>query len=106
MRVLLTTAAQLEMAEAYQWYSSRGHGLGTRFLAEVEKGRRRIEELPEAWQSLGRGARRYRLDTFPYGLVYVIDAVEDWAIVVSVVHLRRRSAHWRERLEAYRKDEK
>lgn len=105
MRVLLTTAAQLEMAEAYQWYSRRGRGLGTRFLAEVEKGPR-IEELPEAWQSLGRGARRHRLDTFPYGLVYVIDAVEDWAIVVAVVHFRRRSAHWRDRLEAYRKDEK
>jgi hypothetical protein len=43
-------------------------GLGSEFALRVRDGLTRIEQYPEAWQLLGRRARRYR--RFPYGLVY------------------------------------
>jgi mRNA-degrading endonuclease RelE of RelBE toxin-antitoxin system len=79
-------------------------GLGKRFLSEVESGRQRIEELPNAWHPLGRGARQYRLRTFPYGVVYMIEPDEEAIVIVSVVHLRCRATHWRARLAAYKRD--
>lgn len=106
MKVRLTVAAQAELVEAFEWYENRRVGLGKRFLSEIESGRNQIEAMPNAWHHLERGARRYRLDTFPYGLIYVIEPDDDAIMIVSVVHLRRRASHWRARLAAFRKDEK
>lgn len=101
MNVRLTAAALAELADAFDWYEARQPGLGHRFLDEIEEGRRRIEEFPAEWHPIGRGVRRFRLNSFPYGLVYVIEA--DEIVVVSAMHLLRRPSRWKASLDAYRK---
>lgn len=103
MKVRLARSAESELKEAFEWYEDRQPGLGLRFLDDVAAGRRRIEEMPAAWQPIGRGVRRYRLRDFPYGLVYV--AEENEIVVVTIAHLRRRTAYWKARLAIYRKGE-
>lgn len=72
-------------------------GLGAEFLAEVVLAVSRIVGLPEAWLQLDGGVRRYRLNRFPYGIVYMHRG-ED-IIVLGVTHLHRRPENWRTRLK-------
>jgi hypothetical protein len=57
----------------------------------------RVAEFPGAWQLLGVGVRRCRLNRFPYGLVY--SHIGDGIIVLAVAHLNRKPEYWRARLK-------
>jgi len=101
VRIELTLAADLELAEAIAYYNSRTLGLGSRFLIEFEEACGRIIAYPDAWQSLTKNVCRYQLKDFPYGLVYAIE--DDVALVIAVMHLKRRPGYWRKRLRELKK---
>jgi ParE toxin of type II toxin-antitoxin system, parDE len=88
--------AEAELAEAVDYYDGLLPGLVAEFALRVRDGLTRIEQYPEAWQLLGRPARRYRLSRFPYGLVYAPLASE--IVVLAVMHLHRKPDYWKERL--------
>jgi hypothetical protein len=90
IRFLAEAEAELDAAVAY--YNSQLTGLGSEFATEVQSGIARIEEYPKAWQRLGPRARRYRLNRFPYGLVYV--ELQSEIVVLAVMHLHRRPDYW------------
>jgi len=83
--------AEAELDDAVAYYEAQLAGLGSDFAAEVQAGIARIKEYPEAWQLLGRRVRRYRLNRFPYGLLY---AVLDNEIVIGAV---RKPNYWHAR---------
>jgi hypothetical protein len=91
IRFLAEAEAELDGAVAY--YDSQLSGLGADFAAEVQRGIARIAEYPRAWQLIGRRVRRYRLNRFPYGLVYV--ELQSEIVVLAVMHLHRRPDYWR-----------
>jgi len=70
--------AEIELDQAFRWYESQAPGLGDAFLIEVLSAAERISLYPEAWHSLDEGLRRCRLNRFPYGLIYAIEAVMFW----------------------------
>jgi hypothetical protein len=72
VRVRFLAEAEAELDDAVAYYEVQLAGLGTDFAAEVRAGLARIEEYPEAWQSLGSRVRRYRLNRFPYGIIYAV----------------------------------
>jgi hypothetical protein len=78
------------------YYEQKKPGLGLELLAEVRRAYDVVSVTPNRWPSVGRGARRYRLDRFPYGVVYV--PANDTVLIVSVMHLSRRPGYWRGRL--------
>lgn len=96
MKCRLETAAQAELEEAAAWYELQRQGLAAEFLEEFDKGVRQISELPHAWKPVGIRTRQYRLNRFPYGIVYQVR--EDAILIVAVAHLHRRPGYWRQRL--------
>lgn len=94
LRVLAT--AELELDEAIAWYRARDERVADRFVAEIMAARDKIIAQPNAWHPLGEGIRRYRLNRFPYGLIYSVEA--DEVLVIAVAHHSRRPGYWRDRL--------
>ncbi|MDZ4791736.1 MAG: hypothetical protein SGJ17_11125, partial [Hyphomicrobiales bacterium] len=47
----------------------------------------RVRDMPNAWQVLTPGVRRRLLTSFPYGVIYSVDAKT--VTVISVAHLHR-----------------
>jgi plasmid stabilization system protein ParE len=93
MKVRLLQAAELD--EAVAWYRDRGDGLAERFLAELASARDAIIANPNAWHPLGEGIRRFRLNHFPYGLIYVVE--DEGVLILAVAHHSRRPDYWRDR---------
>jgi plasmid stabilization system protein ParE len=91
-----TSAAEQELREAIAYYEAAEHGLGNRFLDEVESTLARIVAHPLAWTSLSPRTRRCRTHRFPYGLFYQVRA--DEILVLSVMDLRRDPKGWEEYL--------
>ena len=88
--------ARLEYREAAVFYESRRAGLGAAFSLEVEATIRRILETPERWRRLEQDLHTCRTRTFPYAILYTIEA--DSVLIVAVAHLRREPGYWRKRL--------
>ena len=72
MTVRFLAEAEVELDDAVAYYESQLSGLGVEFAAEVRAGLARIEEFPDAWQLLDRSVRRYRVNRFPYGILYTV----------------------------------
>lgn len=96
MIVEFTSAAEGEFEDAVAHYDGHRAGLGTEFAKEIAAAILRIQEYPEAWQSLRGGVRRCQLNRFEYGLVYRVRG--DVATIYAVMHLKRRPEYWRKRL--------
>ncbi len=96
MKVRFLDPAEAELDAAVQWYAAAAPGLGNAFLIEVLSAAERVSHYPDAWQSIGDGVRRCRLNRFPYGLIYSTD--KECVVVLAVSHLHRKPDHWRDRL--------
>ena len=96
MRFRLLAPAAAELHEAVAWYDEQAPGLSERFLDEMEAARKLIMAHPNAWHLLGNGVRRYRLERFPYGLIYVVEG--DEIVILAVAHLHREPTYWESRV--------
>jgi plasmid stabilization system protein ParE len=94
--VIFLPPAQEEMTEAARFYETQSKGLGTEFLAEVERTVAAITSHPKAAPIVKQDIRRRLLKRFPFGVLYV--ATADEIVVVAVMHLRRRPGYWQDRL--------
>ena len=96
LAVTFVADAEAELDDAVAYYQGLSPELGMAFVAEVQHGVRLIQRYPQAWRPLGPRVRRYRLNRFPYGLVYA--PLDQEIVVVAVMHLHRRPRYWRQRL--------
>lgn len=87
--------AEAELEQAAVWYDERRPGLGLEFLTAVRDGLDEVALHPLRWPVCSRRSRRYRLNRFPYAIIYQI--VQDQVILLAVAHLRRRPGYWRKR---------
>jgi plasmid stabilization system protein ParE len=88
--------ARLEYREAAIYYENRRPGLGAAFTLEVEATIERIKEAPDRWPVIEQDVRKCLTHVFPYGILYTLE--QGSILVVSVMHLRRKPEHWRQRL--------
>ena len=70
MKIRLLKIAEAELDEAISYYNKELPGLGDQFLIEFLNGIERIKSFPEAWQPFSKKTKRYRLNKFPYGIIY------------------------------------
>jgi toxin ParE2 len=98
MTLRIEAAAQQELEEAAEWYAAIRPALAAEFLAEFDHGIRMIVQAPNAWHPVDPNLRRYRLDRFPYGIIYHPGATE--IVVIAIGHLHRQPDYWRGRLKA------
>ena len=92
MKSRFLSTAELELAEALEFYEAAREGLGGEFLAEIEAAVSLIEAHPLAWTALSTRTRRCRISRFPFGLLYQVRS--DEILIVSVMDLRRDPKRW------------
>ena len=94
-RVILRPQAEAELAEAIDWYESRGKGLGADFMRAVDAAIAAIGRNPDQYQIDKGQVRRAVLRRFPYSLIYV--ASEHEVTVLACFHGRLDPQRWIER---------
>lgn len=83
---LLSTRAQKEITDAWQWYEDRQQGLGDRFVSEVIGIVHKIEQTPERYPIRYKSYKEAPLPVFPYLLIYRINKRKRAVRIVSVFH--------------------
>lgn len=90
-------AAQVEHLEHVAYYESLQVGLGARYLAAFDVAMAHVCAAPERYRiEFAPNIRRFRLQTFPYNILYrcVDSAVE---VLVVAAH-KRRPGYWVDRM--------
>jgi plasmid stabilization system protein ParE len=95
-RVTYLIIAEIELAEAAQYYNNQQSGLGKTFLEAVRAAEERIQRHPEAWALHGKPVRGCRVAPFPHRMLY--RELPDRIQVVAVAHPSRRPGYWKNRL--------
>lgn len=87
--------AELDLADAAQWYETQQPGLGHQFLDEALAIFAALAASPHVWQIVHRNTRRALLHRFPFGIYYRIE--QDAIVVVAVMHGSRHPRQWKGR---------
>lgn len=93
--VVVRQGAETDVADAQLWYTREGHHLGIAFVEEFARTVERISERPDQFPEVDRDVRRALLHRFPYATYFVRRV--DSAILIAVLHQRRRPDVWRAR---------
>ncbi len=94
--LIVAPEAELDIAEAYQWYEDRRFGLGEEFLSQVDACIQSILRNPEMVGAVLENYRRRLLRRFPYAVFY--EHTNGIVTVYCVFHTSRDPAKWRRRL--------
>lgn len=89
-------AAEIEFAEAKNFYNSRVPGLGDEFYHLVEDGIRKISEAPTRFSLYHLQTRRFRTRRFPYLIVY--REKETVIQIIAIAHGSRQLGYWADRI--------
>ena len=83
---VLSSRAQKEISEAWNWYEDRQRGLGDRFLKEVITRIRKIEQTPERYPTRFKSYKETPVPVFPFLIIYRINKKGKLIQIVSVFH--------------------
>ena len=92
-KLILRQEAERDLVEASKWYEEKVPGLGTDFLAVIERSLESIQENPARFPVMYRNVRRALIRRFPYGIFYFLEV--ESIIVLAVLHTARNPAKWR-----------
>jgi len=98
MRYRISDTAKEELAGAVAYYEHQRAGLGFEFAVEVGLALGHVLDAPDSWPHIAAGFRRYKIDRFPYALIYR-KAEAGLVEVVSIFDQRRRPESWRRNLK-------
>ena len=96
MRARFLKPAEIEVDEAIAYFDQQREGLGDRFEKDLRDTVSFIAERPLTGKPLTAHVRKFRLRTFRYNVIYVVDG--DEVVIVAVAHHRRRPGYWNIRL--------
>jgi toxin ParE1/3/4 len=96
LRLVVRPETEADIAEAYDWYASRGAGLGADFLEAVGAALDDIQQSPQRFPRMHENVQRARLRRFPYGIFFLQDAQR--IVVMACMHGRRDPRRLLERL--------
>ncbi len=86
------TLAEAELGDAVDHYEGESPGLGSAFLAAVERAVADLVEYPESAPVLSGPYRKKVLTRFPFNLIYRLKRNE--IRILAVAHQRRRPYYW------------
>jgi hypothetical protein len=89
--------ATTEASEAFQWYAERSDRAAKSFWQELRKARQCATRQPDSWPKYLHGTRCYKLNRFPFVLVYIERGEK--IIGIAEAHLKRGPGYWRKRLK-------
>lgn len=82
----LSSRAEKEIGQAWEWYEDRQYGLGGRFVKEIAELLRRIEQNPTRYPLRYKSYRETSVPVFPYLIIYRISEKKKTIRIVSVFH--------------------
>jgi plasmid stabilization system protein ParE len=83
---ILSTRAQKEIIQAWEWYEERQQSLGNRFLKEVINKIRLIEQNPERYATRYKSYKETTVPVFPFLIIYSLNHKKKSIRIVSVFH--------------------
>ncbi len=83
---ILSSRAQKEIAQSWEWYEERQQGLGDRFVNEVSHRIVLIEQNPERYPTRYKFYKETPVPVFPFLIIYRINKKQRSIRVVSVFH--------------------
>ncbi|SRR5260370_14926503 len=95
LSLVFRNAAQAEFDGAALWYEARCAGLGTHFVAEVQRVLDTIMNQPDRYPVVYGDVREAAVRRFPYCVYYRAKA--DRVVVIAVFHTSRDPAVWQAR---------
>jgi len=96
-RLTYLSIAEIELAEAANFYDEKQSGVGKLFLDAVQEAGERIRQNPEWWPVFETPIRGCRVYPFPYRLLY--RELPDRIQIVAVYHCSRQPDKWKSRLK-------
>jgi plasmid stabilization system protein ParE len=96
-KIIYTPLALFDTDAIAGWYNNKMHGLGKRFLLDLEVIIRMINNNPYSFSLIDKNIRRAGLKKFPYVVVYLIEATE--AHVLAVVNTKRSKRYIKRRIK-------
>ncbi|HXB40912.1 MAG TPA: type II toxin-antitoxin system RelE/ParE family toxin [Bacteroidia bacterium] len=88
-KVLLHPEAETEYLKSIEWYEDALPGLGNDFIHEVKVILEYIASKPYSFQIKKWNLREASLKKFPYVIVYKLDVLNNYILVLSVFHTSR-----------------
>jgi plasmid stabilization system protein ParE len=96
VELVIAPEAELDIAEAYDWYEGRRAGLGDEFRRSVDACLESIRRRPEMYLSSTRAIVAPMIRRFPYAMFY--EQSEATVTIYAVFHTSRDPDKWRQRL--------
>ncbi len=101
-RVVFEPEASHELEASALWYEAQRAGLGSTFLAAIDRTVDHLATWPGAGESVPGvpphlEVRQMPIGRFPYRVAYLLTSQE--LRVLAVAHTRRRPGYWRSRTE-------
>ena len=96
VKVRVTSPAQADITDVFEWYVQRNQRAAVRFLGAVDAGMTAISEHPEAYRKVRADVRRVLLRRFPYHLLFRVLATE--IEVIGCFHVQRDPRIWQHRI--------
>ena len=99
LRVEVRPEVYGEMEAARSWYEEKAQNLGNEFIETVSAAIRLISDSPETWPFFDDklNVRRFLIRRFPFAILY--RKRKDDIQVVAVMHVRRKPAYWKTRIQ-------
>jgi plasmid stabilization system protein ParE len=84
--VIISSRAQKEIAQAWNWYEDRQQGLGDRFVKEITTRFRKIETNPFRFSKRYKTYHEAIVPVFPYLIIYKVLKRKNSIRIVSIFH--------------------
>lgn len=94
-QLIIRPDAEVDIAQAFDWYNSRVPGLGEQFLLALDAAFNSVLRNPLIHPEVYKTVRRALTRRFPFAVFYLVE--EAGVIVLSVCHVRRNPQAWKTR---------
>lgn len=84
--VIISSLAEKELQESFDWYEEQLAGLGERFLNQVEAAIASVTSHPESYPVKVSHYRQYVVSTFPFVIVYEYIPEEQLVYILHIFH--------------------
>lgn len=94
----ISSAAEVDVAESWDYYRIEEPGLESEFIRCVEKGYSRVVDTPFTFPLVfSTSVRRAVIDRFPFAIIFSVR--DDHIFVYSVFHSSRNPIIWQGRID-------
>ena len=92
----ISSAAETDIREAYEYYETCRQGLGQDFILCIEASLNKITKNPNRYPVVHKNIHRILVKRFPFGIFFVLK--ENTIAVLAVMHGSRNPRKWKVRM--------